>query len=123
MIDLDGALALERRVWEALLAGDGAADRALLSEDFLGVYPSGFSDRAGHCGQLAAGPSIAAYEITQARLITLGEGLVLLSYHARYTRAHPGATPETMYVSSIWQRKGATWQNIFSQDTPTNAAE
>jgi hypothetical protein len=46
-VDLDSLLALETKVWEALQRGDAEQDRALLSADFIGVYPSGFADRAG----------------------------------------------------------------------------
>ncbi|MGI9622057.1 MAG: DUF4440 domain-containing protein, partial [Acidimicrobiales bacterium] len=67
--DIDHFLALERRVWAALLAGDPAADGALLAEDFVGLYPSGFANRADHMDQLVDGPTADAYEISDARLI------------------------------------------------------
>ena len=117
--ELDRMLALETRVWEALAAGDAAADAALLLPEFLGVYPSGFSDRAGHAGQLAAGPSIAAYALSEARLLPVGPDHVMLSYKARYRR--PGQTRDAaMYVSSLWARTGSGWRNLFSQDTPAD---
>ena len=42
---------------------------------------------------------------------------VLLAYQAVYTRVGRQDS-ETMFVSSIWQRSGAGWVNVFSQDTP-----
>lgn len=113
LIDL---LARETLVWEALVAGDAAADEALMDEGFLGVYPSGFATRACHVGQLADGPSVASFSITKPRVVSLGPDNALLAYLAEYTR--PGGTPEAMYVSSIWRRRGAGWVNVFSQDTP-----
>ncbi|KMW59316.1 hypothetical protein AIOL_004298 [Candidatus Rhodobacter oscarellae] len=110
-------LALERQVWDALLRGDAAADAALLNERFLGVYPSGFSDKAGHVSQLGDGPSILRYALSEARLLDLGEDRALLSYLAHYERIGTGAA-ERMYVSSIWERSGGGWRNIFSQDSP-----
>ncbi len=108
---------LERAVWEALVAGDPAADDAHLSADFLGVYPSGFSDRDGHIGQLADGPTVAEYRISQDHHMTLGPDQHLYAYHAAYRR--PDRLEwEEMLVSSIWRRDGDTWRNIFSQDTP-----
>lgn len=119
MPDLSTVLEWERRVWQALLTGDAKADAACLSADFLGVYPSGFSDRAGHAAQLADGPTMLGYEIAQARLTTLAPDTVLLAYLARYEpAAHPGIW-QAMYISSIWQRRGDDWLNVFSQDTPT----
>ncbi|WP_217901017.1 nuclear transport factor 2 family protein [Rhodococcus sp. 06-1474-1B] len=60
---------LESRVWDALANGDADADLELLSADFVGVYPTGFANRADHVNQLADGPSIASYSISEAKLI------------------------------------------------------
>ncbi len=120
MIDLDTFLALETEVWDALTTGDTTRDMALLAPDFLGVYSTGFSDRAGHVGQLQNGPSVEAYAISQARVMGLGPGRVLLAYRAEYTRTG-SQTPEAMYVSSIWEERAGAWVNTFSQDT--NAAD
>ena len=113
--DLAGMLALESSVWEALVRGDAEADRAALSPDFLGVYPSGFSDREGHVSQLDAGPSVSEYALSEARLQVYAPDLAMLSYRARFRR---GQELQEMYVSSLWQRQGHGWRNLFSQDTP-----
>ena len=116
MSDLETILDLERRVWQALADGDTSADQALLAEDFLGVYSTGFSDRAGHVGQLAAGPSVQSHALSAARLMPLGAGRVLLAYRADFTRVGRSAG-EAMYVSSIWERRNGRWLNTFSQDS------
>jgi hypothetical protein len=113
----DFFVSLETRVWEALAAGDGAADGALLSLDFLGVYPSGFSDRDDHVAQLADGPTVATYEIRDARLRELTDDHVLLSYEASWRRT-PDGVSETMFISSLWSSVDGEWINVFSQDTP-----
>lgn len=109
-------VALERRVWDALVSGDPQADKAMLSCDFLGVYPSGFSDRDGHTDQLVNGPVFARYHIEDARLMWLADDLVLLAYRGDFLRVGRD-TSEVMYISSIWRRHGKTWQNCFSQDS------
>jgi hypothetical protein len=107
----------ERAVWAALVAGDPGADHALLSEDFLGVYPDGFAGRDAHSGQLGAGPTVASYQIGEEHIRPLGPDHVLYSYRASYLRT--GAeTPEDMLVTSIWERREGGWVNVFSQDTP-----
>jgi len=132
MTDLSFFLSLETRVWQALVDGDGAADRALLADDFLGVYSTGFAIRDDHSGQLADGPTVARFDIRDARLMPLGPGRVLLAYFASFTRvAAPApeampdsmseAMPESMYVSSIWENRDGIWLNTFSQDS--NAAD
>ena len=114
---LDELVALETQVWDALVAGDTAADAALLAADFVGVYPTGFAGRDDHVGQLAGGSTVAAYTIEQPRLIPAGDDAVLLAYRATFRRAGHGA-PESMYVSSLWCRRDGRWLNTFSQDTP-----
>ena len=109
--------ACERAVWQALADGDAAADRAALAADFLGVYPDGFAGREEHVGQLAAGPSIAAFALFDLRVMQLGPDHALIAYAARYRRVG-GDAEETMYVSSVWRRRGPDWENVFSQDTP-----
>lgn len=118
MPDLAAFLALETKVWEALVKGDNDADAALLTPDFLGVYPSGFAGRADHSGQLGNGPVMARYRFDQARLRTIGRDHALLSYRASYRRVGQGACSEVMFITSLWQRTDAGWLNSFSQDTP-----
>ena len=108
---------LEARVWDALRRGDAAADVALLSPAFLGVYPSGTSDRQGHAAQLDGGPSVIHYEIQDPQVKWLSPTMGLLSYKASFARPRRGRQDE-MYVSSIWSLEGGRWLNVFSQDTP-----
>jgi len=119
-MDLEALVELETQVWDALVRGDGDADKRLLADDFLGVYSTGFADRADHAGQLDGGPTVAAFDLGEARMTELSEDHVLLSYRAEYQRLVDGvAQPsESMYVSSLWSRREGQWVNVFSQDTP-----
>jgi hypothetical protein len=112
---------LESAVWHALVSGGADADRALLSEDFVGLFPTGFASREDHADELADGPSIASYAITDARLIDVSEDAGLLCYRAEYRR--PGhIAPEVMFISSLWVQREGRWWNTFSQDTPAAPA-
>lgn len=111
-------LSLELKVWEALAAGDPEADGHMLTEDFLGVYPSGFSDKAGHCSQLNDGPVMADYSLSDAQLRIIIPEAVLLSYRATYLPAGTQAW-KSMLISSLWEKSADGWRNSFSQDTPT----
>lgn len=117
---IEDFIRLESQVWRALADGDGEADGRMLSEDFLGVYPTGFSNRAEHVRQVAGGPTVATFALHDARMIVVSESAVMLSYRAEFERpASPAPSEvETMYVSSLWCRRGGQWVNVFSQDTP-----
>jgi hypothetical protein len=108
---------LETEVWQALADGDGEADARLLSDDFLGVYTVGFAGRDDHVAQLADGPTVSDYSLSDARLMVLAEDMVLIAYRADFTR--PGeAASASVLISSIWRAREGRWVNIFSQDTP-----
>lgn len=109
-------LDLETKVWEALLSGDMQADASLLADDFLGVYSSGMAGKEEHAAQLAYGPTVAEYSLSDAKVMRLAEDTALLSYLAHWTRIANGKQ-EAMYITSIWKKAGESWLNIFSQDT------
>ena len=114
----DELLSAETAVWEALRAGDQAADHALLAEDFLGVYPTGFVTREDHVAELDDGPTVAAFTILETRTMVTGEDSALIAYRVRF-RAPEGAEPITWMVSSLWRRTSdGSLVNVFSQDTP-----
>lgn len=123
-IDLSTTVELETQVWEALRHGDAEADIRLLADDFLGVYPTGFADRSEHAGQLANGPTVAEYELRDARLMVLSDDDVLLCYRADWQRFTAGTRGdrESMYISSLWSRRAGRWVNVFSQDSPADAS-
>ncbi|MEM7523584.1 MAG: nuclear transport factor 2 family protein [Pseudomonadota bacterium] len=115
-------LTMERRVWDALVAGDAAADRALLSDGFLGVYPSGFAAKSEHSGQLDDGPSVASYDLSEVTVRAFSPDLALIAYCADFARSASPERRERMYVTSIWSREDGGWINVFSQDTPAETA-
>lgn len=122
-MDIDGLLQLERKVWDALADGDPEADTELLAEDFLGVYPTGFASRADHAEQLADGPTVSEYVLSEARKFDVSDRAVMLSYRADFRRASAvgDRRPEVMYISSLWCHQGGRWINVFSQDTPAES--
>jgi hypothetical protein len=110
---------LESQVWEAFVAGDAQADARVLADNFIGVYSTGFSNRAEHCSALRNGPIAQRYEIQDPRILVLSDSLVMLMYLAVWERANsaPGRVPKKMYISSLWQNADGHWKNVFSQDT------
>ena len=123
-LSLEDCIALEQQVWNAMLNGDPEADKRALTENFLGVYETGFSDRETHCKAMAHGPIAKSYTISEARLLGLSEEIVILSYLATWVPIRNGNAQqeEVMYISSVWQKSGDSWLNVFSQDTPKKTA-
>lgn len=120
-LQIDDFLRLETQVWRALADGDAEADGRMLSDDFLGVYPTGFADRTDHVGQLTEGPTVATFALHDARMLVLSETAVMLAYRAEFERSASVDASErhsTMYVSSLWCCRDERWVNVFSQDTP-----
>jgi len=110
----------EINVWEALVQGNMQADDKALHEEFLGVYSDGFSGKTEHVQQLACGPIVESYELSNLRVLPLGPDHAVLSYRADFLRKKL-TVPEAMYVSSIWRRQVGFWINVFSQDTPAKS--
>ena len=104
-----------------LVDGDGKAADRLLSSDYLGVYTTGFSDRAAYIAALADGPFAASFELSQSRIFVLSETAVMYSYRADF-RSQPNGSDEAMYISSLWCLRDGEWVNVFSQDTPSENA-
>jgi hypothetical protein len=112
---------LESQVWRALADGDADADGRLLSDDFLGVYATGFADRTDHVAQLKDGATVATFALHDVRMVVVSESAVLLAYRAEFERPRSADARQrhsTMYVSSLWCLRDERWVNVFSQDTP-----
>lgn len=118
MVDIDRVVAYETAVWQALVDGDATADAELLAPEFVGVTPTGVAGRDAHAGALTDGPTVVRFEITEPRLLTVSDDAVLLIYRAVYEPVGPDASSGSMWVSSLWCRRGDRWVNVFSQDTP-----
>ena len=117
--NLGDILALEKQVWNALVAGDPQADGRLLTDDFLGVYSTGYSDKSGHVAMLDNGPTMAEFALGDARLRVISPDAALLSYRADYRPTNSNDW-QVMFISSLWEYIDDHWLNSFSQDTPAD---
>lgn len=86
------------------------------------MYPTGFANRADHAVQLADGPTIASYSITEAKLIEVSTDAAMLRDRAIYQRPHR-SVGESMFISSLWLRKDGRWRNAFSHHPPAPDSE
>jgi hypothetical protein len=116
-LTIDTFESLETAMWNSLVEGDGLAADRLLSADYLGVYTTGFSDRAEYIAALANGPIVTSFKISKSRIFVVSDTAVLYSYRADFKSRRDRPT-EAMYISSLWCKREWRWVNVFSQDTP-----
>lgn len=95
---LDTLLATEREGWDALCESRGGAFYAdLMTADGLMIISNGMVlDRAAVEASLNDAPVWDSYEITDARLVPLGDDTAALVYHARSVRGDEGPFVATM---------------------------
>ena len=109
----------ERAVWEAIKRKDRQADAALLADDFVGLYDTGFGTKAEHVAQMGHQFTLSAFTLSNVRVKAIDDNSALLMYKATCTATGTWKDDcaKPMYVSLLWVRRSGRWLNVFSQDT------
>jgi hypothetical protein len=112
-------ISLERQGWQALTTEHGASYyRDHLADDAVMAFPFGVISRSQAIEAIAAAPPWSRYELTDAKVIRLGEDAAVVVYHVRAQR---GRQPEFVAVaSSTFVRASGSWRLAFHQQSPTN---
>lgn len=118
MSDLDDLLALERRGWDSLCDGTGAEFYgSLMTAEAVMVLAHGFAlDREQVRASLADAPPWSSYEITEPRLVPVGEHAAALVYRARATRGDEPAFEA--WMTSVYDVSGPEPRLSVYQQTP-----
>lgn len=113
----DELVALERRGWDALSGSQGADYYGrVLSADAMMAFPFGVIDRAQALEAIAAAPPWTSYDITDPRVVRLGEDAAVVVY--RVIARREGRPALTAVVSSTFTRRDADWLLAFHQQSP-----
>jgi hypothetical protein len=115
---LDELMAIEHAGWQSLCDGTGSKFYGgIMSDDALMVLANGaIMDRAAVRDALAAAPPWAGYEITDARLVSVGNNAAALVYLA--TGYRDGADkPFVGAMSAVYRRSGSGWTLVLYQQT------
>jgi hypothetical protein len=114
----DELIALEERGWEALAAGTGADFYdEVCTGDAVMVFPGGLLlDRAGAVQGLREAPPWAGYELSDRRVLRLGDDAGVVVYRAEAHRA--GEETYRALMASTYVRDGGTWRLALHQQTP-----
>lgn len=117
MTTSDDLLALERRGWDSLCDGTGAAFYGdLLTDDGVMLLAGGMVlDRDAVVASLADAPPWSDYRIDDVRLVDLGPEAAALVYRGT---AHRGdEAPFVAAMTSVYRRISGEWRLAVYQQT------
>lgn len=108
---------LERRGWEALAAGDGAAFyEEVCTDDVVMVFPGGMLlDRSAAIEGLRQAPPWARYELSDERVVPLGDDAAAVVYRAEAQREDD--EPYRAVMASAYRREAGRWRLAVHQQT------
>lgn len=111
-------IALEHDGWRSLCDGTGGDFYGdLMAPEGTMILAHGFAlTRAEVIASLADAPPWERYEIEDARVITLAEGVASVVYTGRGFR--PDEPPFVALMSSTYVREGGRWRLALYQQTP-----
>ena len=114
----DELIALEERGWEALAAGEGADFYAeVCRDDAVMIFPGGMVlDRDGAEKGLRDAPPWVRYQLSETRVLRLGEDAGVVVYRAEAQR--DGEEPYRALMTSTYVRDGGAWRLALHQQTP-----
>lgn len=115
----DELMGLEREGWDALSVGGDAAAAyydEVLADEVLMLLPGGMvlDDRTEVIDSMRGEPW-SSYELSDERVLELGEGSAVLAYRARAVRA---GVEYSALVNSTYVRAGDEWKLALHQQTP-----
>ena len=115
MTDLrDQLLSIER----ALGGGTGDTYREHLTDDAVVVVPGAAIDREQTAFAIDSTPGWDEFEITDERVVELGEGTALISY--RWSSRRGDETYEALMSSVYVRQQDGEWKLALHQQTPVN---
>lgn len=118
-MDADELLQLEHEGWKSLCDGTGGDfyGSIMTAEGVMVLAHGQVFDRQAVVASLNDAPPWRTYEITDERLIRIGDGDAALVYRGT---AHRGdeEPPFVALMSSVYTREGDVWKLALYQQTP-----
>ncbi|WP_026932556.1 DUF4440 domain-containing protein [Glycomyces tenuis] len=124
MDTLDELLEMEHAGWRSLCEGTGGAFYgSVMTEDAVMVLAHGFVlGRAAVAASLDEAPPWSGYEITEERVVAVGEGATALVYRARAWR-EGGEAAFVALMSSVYVETPEGRRLALYQQTPVPHSE
>lgn len=109
--------AKEKEVYETIKAGDMKAFEAYLTNDFVGVSPSGIMDKAKEVENIS-GLKLDSYELTDVQVIQAAEGVALIFYTVNASGMYQNKKfSGKFYATSTWVEKDGEWKAAMHTET------
>jgi hypothetical protein len=121
-LDLTGLMELERQGWDSLTRSEGGDFYGrLMTDEAMMILVNGMVlDRETIAGSLNDSPPWSSYELTDERLVPLGDQTAALVYRATATRAGEGE-PFTALMASVYRLlDGEPRLALYQQTTVTH---
>jgi hypothetical protein len=98
-----------RKVWNAWVRRDEAAQDELLAEDYRAVYPNGTVHTGMPSAEQMAAQPVEDYWLTELQAWAVGEEAAIVSYLAEVQV--PGNTRRFHFlVGEVWVKRAEKWQ-------------
>lgn len=118
-------IALEKQAWEAQKNRNGSFFQSFLSEDSIAVSATGVENKA-QIIKFMSGSSceLKSYSLDNFKLVMLEKNTAILTYKLMQDAICNGkALPATVWVSSLYVKRGGKWLGAFYQETPAIEAQ
>jgi len=119
-------MGMEKTLWTAWAAADGAPFEAHLMDDALNVTPGGVTvGKAAMLEDITSGAcEVRSWEVGEPTLHRVTDDVVMLSYDATQDATCEGhVIPAKTHVVTTWVNHDGTWKNWGYFETPAMAAE
>ncbi len=109
----------ERAQWEALRARDTTAFAHLVGDGMVDLDVSGIKrTSAGSSARYVLGCETASYTLSNLRVAHFARTAVVAYSAAVDAKCWGQKAPSPLYVMTVYEQRGATWQPIAHSETP-----
>ncbi len=112
---------LEKQSWEAIKTNNRSFLESLLTDDAIAVDGDGVAGKAQWMkNTFAPGCALKSYSTDDFKVVMFDKNTAIVTYKANQDSACNGKqAPATVWVSSLYVKRGGKWLNSFFQLTPT----
>jgi uncharacterized protein (TIGR02246 family) len=116
-------VAQEHKIWDAIKAKDFDGFAALLADDELEIESDGAKDKAKSVSEIKKA-SMTDYNITNTKVIKLGDDAAVLVYEVTATGTFDGKPMpnDKARATSAWVNRDGKWVAVYHQETMEKAA-